>query len=362
MVTMLPEPGPAVAEPMRAALGEAFSEGALEPTFVAVATDEGEWRRASVARSRGDRCRAVLATSSNLGLADGIALSFGGAVCLPPSTAAVIEALAAAAAAPPAIPLADAVVVETVVGSAGEVIAVSVKDRWLWRTQLGDRRIEILLQSLASSIDVPPLLLPGPMMIAPGTDDVALRKAWSDTREKIPVARDIELIATKLPITEETTDTVAGAWQAICRLQEGDAPRSADSRPVYELPSGRRVGWWSAAPRNAKVAGEWAAHPVGVGGRGCRWVLRRDGESGFEVDDVIVPEDVTAGPVVRVAGWIADRPTVGSPSGLLLTHLASAAARVGAPLWVPNVDGPDLRFLQRLRTTVWVDGPAVPED
>jgi len=361
MVTMLPEPGAAVAEPMSAALGEAISGGAAEPSFVAVATDVGAWRRASVARSRGDRCRAVLATSSNLGLADGIALAFGGAVYLPPSTAAVIEALEAAAGAPPIPPLADAAVVETIFGSAGEVIAVSVENGWLWRSQLGDRRLEILLQSLASGIDAPVLLLPGPVLIVPMTDDVTLRKAWDDTCEEFPVARGIELKNAKLAITK-AKDIVLEAGQAMCRRQEADAPRSVVSRPVYELPSGRRVGWWSMNPRETRIGGEWEAHPTAVSGRGCRWVLHRDGEADLEVDDVIVPEDVAAGPAVRVAGWIADRPTVGSPSGLLLTRLATAAARVGLPLWVPNVDGPGLRFLQRLGTTVWVDGPAVPED
>jgi hypothetical protein len=139
---------------------------------------------------------------------------------------------------------------------------------------------------------------------------------------------------------------------------EGE-PEETRPQPVYELPSGRPVGWWS--PREVETAGEgWHASPMEDNEVGYRWrLLGGDGNEEF-VEDVIMASEVRS-PAVRFPGWAATAVGAGRPAGLLVEWLATTAAKADIPLWVPNLHHDALQLLLRLPGTFWVDGPAAPK-
>ncbi|MDB4306270.1 hypothetical protein N9980_01755, partial [bacterium] len=144
-------------------------------------------------------------------------------------------------------------------------------------------------------------------------------------------------------------------------LLEVEAAGSIGSHPVHELPQGRRVGWWTWKEEQPPAEG-WLAVPSEVGAERCRWELEGEGEQGI-VEEVLSATEVAeaeGAAAVRVPGWACGGLRLGTPAGVLITRLAEAAARRGLPLWIPNLDDQDLRFVLGLPGTLWVDGAAVP--
>jgi hypothetical protein len=145
-----------------------------------------------------------------------------------------------------------------------------------------------------------------------------------------------------------------------------DAARSAappvNALPVYELPSGRLVGWWAPQRLPVAPAEGFSAVPVGRSDSGLSWSLRLAPGHSELVHDVTDSAAIDEGAqIVRLPGQLATSLRRGSPAGLLVERMARAAARRGATLWVPHVDGEGLQLLLRLGARLWVDGPAVPE-
>jgi hypothetical protein len=102
------------------------------------------------------------------------------------------------------------------------------------------------------------------------------------------------------------------------------------------------------------------AVPGAATAAGFRWQLRGAGGPQAEVEDTLgtVAEPAAA---IRVPGWVAGCIGPGRPAGLLVERLAATSARIGTPLWVPNLRPGALRFLLRLPGTLWVDGADVPD-
>ena len=341
----------------------AVAAGAAEPAWVAVEDPGGEWVRAVAAAPAEERSRGVLAAASEAGLVAAVRLGVGGALWLPPSLAGMVAALEAAAA-PPAMRVhPDAWLADLVAPPGESFVAVSWVHRPFWRCQLGEPVMATLLAALAEALGVLPALLPWPALVMPpGRTSTEVEEVWRKlTGERRVATEGLELVACTR--REGHCGVVTMAMQSLVEL---GAPASDPTAwgfpgPVHELPSGRRVGWWSPAETEHAVSRpEWQAAPVELSEEGFRWRLRsRDGSEGW-VDDVLGPPSGT-GAAIRIPGWIVGELAAGRPCGLFVERLAAHAQRLGLPLWVPNLRPGSLQFLLRLPGTLWVDGPAVPD-
>jgi hypothetical protein len=339
----------------------ALAGGAPEPAWVAADDGHGAWVAEVAGRPAAQRGRGVVAAASADALAMAQRLGVGGAMWLPPSSLAAIEAFeAAAAAAPPALEF-DPAVVEAL-GTDAAIRIVSFAGRGFWRVQLGDRALAVLLTELAAAVGAPAAILPWPALLLSDRWAVDVSEAWRELASSSGGAFP-GLIVT--PLTVGTMGEV-GVLQAAYRAlvgggSEAEATGSIGPQPVHELPQGRRVGFWTWEEDQARFEG-WLAAPAEAGEDRCRWDL--DGESGPGiVKEVLSATEVaeTEGPAaVRVPGWACRGLRPGAPAGLLVTRLAEAAARRGLPLWIPNLDDEGLRFVLGLPGRLWVDGSAVP--
>ena len=342
----------------------AVAEGSPAPAWLAVEDPAGAWVRAAAALPAAERRRGVVAVASEAGLVAAARLDVGGALWLPPSLAGAAVALDAAAAdAAPHLP--DASLVELVAPAGGELVAVGWANRRFWRQQAGAREMARVLAGLAEELGVVPALLPWPLLVLEAGSGAAeeIDASWRRVaRARQVMSEGVEVIPCGRP--RDPGDLTAAVMRAVTANRAGSRPDLGAwgfPRPVHELPSGRRVGWWSPSECGAVAGGgQWTAVPGAATAAGFRWQLRGAGGPQAEVEDTLgtVAEPAAA---IRVPGWVAGCIGPGRPAGLLVERLAATSARIGTPLWVPNLRPGTLRFLLRLPGTLWVDGADVPD-
>ena len=335
--------------------------GAPEPSWVAADDGSGAWVAEVAARSGAERARGVVAAASADALVTAQRLAVGGAMWLPPSSLAAIEAFeAAGATAPPEFEF-DPAVVETL-GTDVPIRIMSFADREFWRVQLGDRALAVLLAELAAVVGAPAAILPWPALLLSDRLGAGASEAWRELAARMGGAVP-DLIGTPLTVSAMGEGMVLDS--AYTALLKGTSwAEEADSiglKTVYELPQGRRVGWWTWAETQAP-AGGWLAAPSEVGTQRCRWKV--EGEGGPTVIEEVLSETEVAEAegvaAFRVPGWACAGLRSGAPAGLLVARLAEEAKRRGLPLWIPNLDDEGLRFVLGLPGRLWVDGSAVP--
>jgi len=339
----------------------ALAGGAPEPSWVAADDGSGAWVAEAAGRPAAQRARGVVAAASADALVTAQRLGVGGAMWLPPSSLAAIEAFEAArAAAPPEFEF-DPAVVETL-GTNVPIRIMSCGDREFWRVQLGDRALAVLLAELAAVLGAPAAILPWPALLLSDRLGAGASKAWRELAATMGGAVP-DLIVTPLTVSAMGNGMVLDA--AFTALLEGateaGSTGSIGTHPVHELPQGRRVGWW-ARECGERPAEGWLATPSEVGIQRCRWEIEGEGVPGV-VEEVLSETEVAEAEgvaAVRVPGWACAGLRSGAPAGLLVARLAEAAKRRGLPLWIPNLDDEGLRFALGLPGRLWVDGPAVP--
>jgi len=339
----------------------ALAGGAPKPSWVVVDDGDRAWVAEVAGRPAAQRVRGVVAAASADAVAMAQRLGVGGAMWLPPSSLAAMEAFeAAAAAAPPALEF-DPAVVETL-GTDTAIRIVSFADRGFWRVQLSDRALAVLLTELAFAVGAPAAIVPWPALLLSDRLSVAVSEAWRELASSSGGAVP-GLIATGLTVGPMGEGGVLqGAYRALVDgVLKVEAAGSIGPQPVYELPQGRRVGWWTWEEDQAPSEG-WLAAPAEVGKDRCRWELEDEGTPGIveEVLSATEVAEVEGAAAIRAPGWACGGLRPGTPAGLLVTRLAEEAARRGLPLWIPNLDDDGLRFVLGLPGTLWVDGPAVP--
>jgi hypothetical protein len=360
MIRLFPAVQPAVRSPLESVLGQALAAGSPPPAWVAVEDDSDLWVREAAAVPRSERARGVFAARSEVGLVMAVRLGIGGALLLPPSTTAARAALEAAAALGeggwPDPGLADLVVAD-----ASGLVAVGWARSEFWRCQLGEPEMAAWLADLAVELGVLPAVVPWPAMVIGERSTEQLVGAWHRVEARRGIVSDGIVVVRVEPAADHGGRAVA----AIRGLVESDAEGSTHLgddvpvRPVYELPSGRHVGWWSSSPSSPEADREWTATPAERTAAGFRWKLAHPNGSESTVDDVLRSDEVGP-PAARLPGWVGVAIGAGRPAGLLLERLAAAAAERGVPLWVPNVDHAALNLVLRQPGTIWVDGPAAP--
>jgi len=339
----------------------ALAGGAPEPPWVAADDGSGAWAAEVAARSGSERARGVVAVASAEAVAMAQRLGVGGALWLPPSYLAALDAFdAAGAAALPEFEL-DPAVVEAL-GTDAPIRIVSFADRGFWRVQLGDRALAVLLAELAAAVGAPPAILPWPALLLVDREAAGVSEAWWELASEIGGAVPNLAVA---PLTVSAMREKGMPDAAYEVLLQGSAEAGVAGLlgpyPVHELPLGRRVGWW-AGDGGERPAGGWLATPSEVRAERCRWALEGEG-GGRIVEEVLSAAEVAeaeGAAAVRIPGWACGGLRSGAPAGLLVARLADEAMRRGLPLWIPNVSEESLRFVLGLPGTLWVDGPAVP--
>jgi hypothetical protein len=354
-VVLIPVPPEEIRSALYNVIGGALASGSPSPSWVSVDDGTDTWAIEISNRAATDRARSVIAAAGDQALVKAHRLGVGGAMRLPPSSLAALEAFAAADVAEPrATP--DCAMLSLIEGERS-LHLVTVADREFWRAQLGDPALVGAFIELAAALEVPASILPWPALVVAERNDGEILEVWGKAS---PAGTDLELQI--FPVTVGEGDVIAAAYDAVLNSPlPAPALETAKIHPVHELPHGRRVGWWS---RDAvATAGEgWRATPCDITPSRCRWHLEGADRGGTVADVVTAAEvsglqDVAA---VRLAGWLARPLRSGSPAGLLAARVAETAARRGLPLWIPGVDDDALRFVLGLPGTIWVDGPAVP--
>lgn len=352
---------------LESVLERAVEDGAPQPPWVAVEDGGAEWVRVLSRRSTRERDRGVVAAASEAALVSAVRLGVGGALTLPPSLAGAKAALEAAAETRRLAPEPDAWLADLVAEVGDELVAVTWRHRPFWRCQLGEPAMAAMLDELARAIDVLPALLPWPALLVAPEAAEAVTGHWPGIVERHAQASEgLEVV--RCGRRRGHCGVVTAAMEALTRASAQEPVRdpaaSGFPRPVHELPSGRRVGWWSPGPvQFDPPEGEWLATPDDVSDAGFRWCLAGPQQAERRVDDVVDSGSLAEGAAaaLRVPGWISCSLAPGRPAGLLVERLAVVAARLAAPLWVPNMRSESLQLLLRLPGVVWVDGPVVPQ-
>ncbi len=360
MIRLFPDVQPAVRAPLESVLGQALAEGSPPPAWVVIEDEHDAWIREAAARSPGERTRGVLAARTEAGLVTAVRLGIGGALQLPPSTKAAQAALEAAAAASGGLSP-DHGLVDLLTADASGLLAVGWVRRDFWRNQLGEAEMTAWLTDLAAGLGVLPAVVVWPALLLGERPLEHVVGAWSRVEERRKMTSD-GIRVVRIEEKPGHGGTVAAAIRGLIESEiEVDTPleNGPAARPVYELPSGRRVGWWRSSNSGAVPGTEWTATPAEPTTAGFRWRLTHPDGSESKVDDVLRSDDVES-PAVRMPGWVGTAIDIGRPAGLLLERLAATAAERGVPLWVPNVDQAALALVLRQPGTIWVDGPAVP--
>jgi len=352
----------AVREGLISVVDFALADGAQEPAWIALDDGIDAWVTEAAGCCAPERARAVLAAGADDALVTAQRLGIGGAMWLPPSSLGAREAFAAAGSAELPVEGFEAGIADIFDDGAPAVI-VSFGDRRFWRAQLGNRRLVSLLAEIASALDAPAAILPWPALVVRGNepDQVVetLRALFSDADWPVP-----DLVVAPLAESTSGDGTLAAVYRELVDERPPSSVVGAGSRPqpVHELPTGRRVGWWSRQGGQTPPQERWLLSPQLVSAKVGKWQL--DAEDGHGViEEVLTTEDVklAASPAaVRFPGWASRDIRPGAPAGLLVTRLAEAAARRGVPLWIPNLDSEALKLALGLPGVLWVDGPAVP--
>ncbi len=367
MIPLLPPPPPEVEKPLRHVLTRALVTTGYSPPWIIVEDRQGQWLSEVVARPACERPRAIIALSSETALVDALRLGIGGALWLPPSTAAMQDALAAASCfAVDCGGRCDERLVETMSSHSERLLAVTWRNRRFWRRHLGERVLAHKLVALAEVCGVPAAVLPWPLLLVADGEAAKLSEAAGRMAEQLP-----ELVCLQLPPRAEREGGMAEALRMVVKAEDAERrkrrqpPPTLPPQPVCELPGGRLVGYWldGATKVAAPASGEWIAEPMELLPDGFRWRLQAAGSPELWVEDIVSVEQLEqhAGGHTRLSGWAAQTSGPGTPAGLLIQRLVEHARRLAVTLWLPNVDQTTLNLLMRQQgTTLWVDGPAVP--
>ena len=352
---LIPEPTPEVRQHLSNVFERAKRKDLPLPPWIAVDEGGSSWYLEASRQRHDERRKTIIATPDEEALLIAHRLGFGGALRLPPSTPAAIQALEAALANnPPAI---DVDLLSWCMARSSHAWLVCWRHSGFWRQQLGGQALCALLHQLAVSLEIVPTLLGFPALLVAERTAEEIEAAWeliAGGRLDVP-AEGIEI----MPFDpKECLST--GLWLEASRVlvaQDQNVAYHMAPRSIYALPQGRRVGRWSATDVRSGDDDLWT--PQGPRGDGLLWRSSSGGEI-VEVtssDGVLAHDDTT----VRLPGWLSKRLRRGAPNGVLVERMAAASRRSGTTLWIPNVDQEALDHLLRLGIPLWVDGPAVPE-
>jgi hypothetical protein len=358
MVRLLPPTPDFPVSGLRDVVGSALEAGASEPVWIAVDDASRRWLPSVAACPIGERAHGVVIAQDDAALLLAHRLGVGGAAAMPVSTPGVVEALRAAARGSKPPFAIDPGVTELFDG-VSELKVASFSNRAFWRAQLGDRVLSRLLAELAIGLGTPPAVMPWPALVLADRSEERILDVWKPLAAGAGRPAD-DLVLSK--VSPGGRGVAAAVYAALLEhVEHIRAVKRVSVEPVYELPSGQLVGWWASEPVPKRSDG-WVAAPIEITGAKGRWRLT-GGDEKTAVEDVLEVDDLNrldGSTAVRVPGLLTDDLRSGTPAGLLVQRLAEASARLGLPLWVPNVDTDALRFALRLPGTVWVDGPAVP--
>jgi hypothetical protein len=359
MIRLFPDVQPAVRAPLESVLGQALAVGSPPPAWVAIEDVHDAWIREAAAAPPGERVRGVFAARTEVGLVTAVRLGIGGGLPLPPSTRAATAALeAAAAAAGPPSP--DPGLVDLLAAESSRLLAVGWARRDFWRNQIGEAEMVASLTDLAVELGELPAVVVWPALLIGARQEKEVIDAWGRVQARRGTPSDgMEIV--RVEGESGHGGTVAAAIRSLvvrdAQVDAGHEPQAP--RPVYELPSGRRVGWWSSSETGPVGDAEWTATPAQPTAAGFGWKLSRPDGSESTLEDVLRSDDVGP-PAARLPGWVGIAIGPGRPAGLLLERVAAAAAERGVPLWVPNVGRAALNLVLRQPGTIWVDGPSAP--
>jgi hypothetical protein len=214
---------------------------------------------------------------------------------------------------------------------------------------------------LAVELESLPAVASWPVLVIGDRSPEEIASAWNRLAKRDGVVSDGLIIVLCEPLAPHCGLAAA----AVRALVKGEAAADAEqvhatgSQPVYELPSGRLMGWWGPSRLDSPPGAGWFAAPEAENASGYRWRVTGAEDEPMIVDDVLLPTEV-APPAVRIPGWIAMGLAPGRPAALLVDTIADTSSRLGVPLWVPNVDQVALKLLLGKRGQIWVDGPAAP--
>lgn len=343
---------------LRDVVAGALEHGELEePVWIAVDDGTGRWLPLVAACPPAERDKGVIAAADDGTLLAAHRLGVGGAAILPASTPGMIDAFRSASRESPLPVSVESGVIGLFDGVDGLVVA-AFSNRAFWRAQLGDRVLSRMLAELAIGLKSVPAIVPWPALVLADRSEQEVLEVWRPLAAG--AGRPIEDLVVSEVVPGRRGVAAAVFSNLLDQVEHIRAVKTVSVEPVYELPSGRRVGWWASEP-GPERPDEWVAAPVDLVGPKCRWQLV--GAESSSVEDVLEVADldrVERAAAVRVPGAVTSNLRAGTPAGLLVQRLADAAARRGLPLWVPNVDTVALRFALTLPGTIWVDGPAVP--
>jgi hypothetical protein len=358
MVDIFPPPSDVDREGFYSVIAGAIAAGEPEPSWIAVDDGSDAWINQVSIRPSSERARGVLAAASDTSLATAQRLGLGGAMWLPPSSLGVLDAFAAAAEATMPFPC-DASALE-VLDQRRPLAIVDFNDRPFWRVQIGDAGLTSLLVELAAALEVPAAVVPWPALVVADVEPVDIVSAWESLATEKDWARPS--VAVRIP-TISAPALPDFIYLTLAKSPvESEGASSVPYQAVHGLPHGRRVGWWCPGASEATDDEGWVAIPIEVAGDRCLWQLEGGGSPGIVTEVVSADEvaDADQAVAVRVPGWACRGLRAGSPSGLLVAKIATAAELHDLPLWIPGVDHDALRFVLGLPGAIWVDGPAVP--
>ncbi len=357
---ILGNPGDAVREASLSVLEGVLAGGAFRPQCFAIDDGNSDWIAAMAAESAEDRSRSVAAVADEGSLVMALRLGVGGAVWLPTSSLGILEALEAAGSTTPEPSAGDASLVSLLL-KVPQLALVSFPDLSFWRRQLGPQRLATMLHDLSLNLGAAPAVVSWPaLVVGEGIDAEQIRLHWQTVVDGIDGPTPDLCLSRIQPADDDVLGAVYRALVMDAPAEELAGVRSLS--PVRELPGGEHIGWWGL-DGDARGGSGWMARPVMDGGERGRWIIDENNDAD-KVEEVLSIDDVAAADglaAVRVPGWVTRDLRPGTPAGLLLTHLAEAAARRGLPLWIPNLEKDGLHFALCLPGKLWVDGAAVPQ-
>lgn len=325
-------PPASVSEPFRLVVERSLEQGAPAPVgFLYLDRDE-RWRDAVARLSLGERKGCVAAALDDEDLVAAARWSIGGGVLLPPSLSRVSAACRAAREAPAAPQWTGDPEAVAELSRGKDHLSVGLQPRGLWDVMVGLRgRLEVLT-ALATAVERPAVIGPGPTLTLGGMDRAAVETAWESLDSRPQWAAERRLL-------------VFGDAD----LEPGSGVASSfEDRwwPVVHWPSGRDVAGWTLDPLN----------------EACPWRLGTQEGKVLVAEPVSTRDDLeraTTG-IIRVQGVpSSDLDREGSPGAVVVEVLAREADREGLTLWIPGVSRNAGVVIRGWDLGVWVDGPVV---
>jgi hypothetical protein len=323
-------PPPVVSEPFHRVLKKALEYGAPKPQAVVFLDDDGRWREILAFLPVAERRAVVAVAPGDEGLAAAARYSLGGGVLLPPS---VERVSAACKAARDAIVLpswtTDLQAIAEISGSGG-CLHISLQPRGIWDAIVGLRGQLELLAALASTLDRPPLIGGGPVLLVTGAERADVLSGWKRLEGRPTWCTDAKVLV----------------------IVEGGSPVAGDTGDVdFENRS-----WAVAAWPSGKIMGRWRFDSEVSGSRVC---LEAGDGVGVPIMGVATSIEIERAEtrIVRLEGVsCSDLERTGSPGAVFAEVMAREADRLGHTLWIPGVSKKAGALIRAWGVSVWVDG------